>query len=172
MCEATSAKVPVPGDAGGLWYCGIQTEFCNESARMFGIPQGFFADFRNFSTSSSAAVTPMRTIAVVSTASITTDASGNTSVATGTSRTMEPSYPSRTGGEITLSGGAIAGVAIAGFCAGLIAFGSIMFFRRRRVGKPKIVQTAIEGRGAGDKPALQDRTHELPENRHHGVELQ
>lgn len=184
ICETTSGDVPAPGDGGGLWYCGTQTESCADAITTFGIQQGYFADFRNFSTTSSAAATPTKSIAAISRAGITNDAGSNASAATGIPHTIEPSCPSHAGGDNTLSGGTIAGIAIGSFCAGLIAFGIIILvFRRRRGGKHQAGQTAIEGKDNTQRywdrgpetvgrPSTEDPVCELPAQISCGVELQ
>lgn len=112
------------------------------------------------------------------------DAGSNASAATGIPHTIEPSYPSHAGGDNTLSGGAIAGIAIGSFGAGLIAFGIvILVFRRRRGGKHQAVQTAIEekdntqrhwdrGPETVGRPSTEDPVCELPAQSSCGVELQ
>ena len=158
ICDSTAGDVPAPGDAGGLWYCGTQTQACNSSVRTFGIEQGFFAEFRNFSSSSSAAATPTKSTASVSSGGVTISVNSNTAAATGT-RATEASCPSQTSSEITqptqrlntLSDGAIASIAIGGVCIALIFFGLGVFFSQRRKGR---TNAAVQP-NMGDNPLTQ-----------------
>ena len=80
------------------------------AGKTFGIRQGFFADFRNFSSSSSAAGMMTKSIAAVSSVSVTTDAGSKAPAATATSHIFEPSCPPHTSSKNALSGGNIAGM--------------------------------------------------------------
>ncbi len=181
MCEATSGDVPADGDGGGLWYCGTQTESCADATASFGIQQGYFADFRNYSSTSHAVATSTKSVPASSSARVTSDAGSNAAATTGTQHTPEPSCSPHTG---DLSGGAIAGVAIGSFCVGLIVSGvGIFVFRRRGGGKHEVVQTAMEGKdnaqqhwegrsGIVEMSSADDRVRELPASRLSGAELQ
>ena len=149
VCESSLQHVPAPGDAGGEWYCGgggaSPIQSCSDArgaGQIFGIPQGFFADLRNFSSSSSAAATPTKSITTVT---VTIDAGDNTSSATDFLHTSEPSCPAYTGSQNTLSGGAIAGIAVGGISSILIAFGIGILSERRRARRASSVQIHVEG---------------------------
>lgn len=149
VCESSLQDVPAPGDAGGVWYCGggaaspIQScSIARGAGKIFRIPQGFFADFRNFSSSSSAAAMPTKSITTVT---VTTDAGDNTSSATDLLHTTKPSCPAHTGSQNTLSGGAIAGIAIGGVSSILIAFGIGILSERRKARRASSVQTHVKG---------------------------
>lgn len=150
VCESSLQDVPASGDAGGVWYCGggrdlSSFQSCNDArgaGKTFGLPQGFFADFRNFSSSSSAAATPTKSITTVT---ITTDATDNTSSATDLMHTTESSCPAHTETQKTLSGGAIAGIAMGGVSVILVAFGIGILSERRRARRASSVQTRVEG---------------------------
>lgn len=151
VCESSSQDVPAPGDTGGVWYCGgglaSPIQSCSDArgaGKTFGIPQGLFADFRNFSSSSSVVATPTKSIITVT---VTTDVGDNTSSATDLLHTTEPSCPAHTGSQNTLSGRgrAIASIAIGGVSAILIAFGIGILSERRRAQRASSVQTHIEG---------------------------
>ena len=154
VCESSSQDVPAPGDAGGVWYCGggsaSPIQSCNDArqaGKTFGIPQGQFADFRNFSSSSSAAATPSKSISAVI---ITTNAGGQTSTVTVPANTLGPSCPAHTGGENTLSDGKIAGIVIGSVSAILIAVAIGILSERRRARRAGTVQTA-EGNNDGQR---------------------
>ena len=155
VCESSSQDVPAPGDAGGVWYCGggsaSPIQSCNDArqaGKTFGIRQGQFADFRNFSSSLSAAATSSKSISAVT---ITTDAGGKTSTVTGPPNTLEPSCPAHTGDENTLSGGRIAGIVIGSVSAILIAVAIGILSERRRARRAGTVQTAIKGNKDGQR---------------------
>ena len=187
ICDSSLGDVPAAGDAGGLWYCGPQTQSCNETGTTtFGIEPGFFADFRNFSSSSTAATTSTTsTAATASTKStvkisslvITKDAAAN---ATATPRTPEPSCLTQTDTKHTFSGGNVAAIVLGAVCAVLMALNIYMLFLQRRSGgSPAAVQKPMqmehnrkEGGELEGSLGMGRRMPELPASRYSHVELQ
>ena len=105
-------------------------------------------------------------------ADVTTTAGCNASAATETPPTTEPSFPSHTGGDDTFSRGAIAGVAIGSFCAGLVASGAgTLISRRRRGGKNQVMQTTVHEKDGTQRPLEAGTLPELPTNRPREAEL-
>ena len=183
LCQSAPEDVPAPGDSGGIWYCRTTSQPCADALSTFGIQQGHFADFRNYTSTSSAAA--MSTISVTSTksvtklvtvstsADVTNHASRSASAATGTPPTPEPSCPSYTGGVNTFPRGAIAGAAVGSFCAGLIAsVVGILTSRRRRGGKHQVMQTTVDRKDETQRPLEGGPLPELPTNRLRGAELE
>ena len=178
ICDSSVGDVPAAGDAGGLWYCGNQTQSCNDSEiTTFGIEPGFFADFRNFSSSSTAATTSTTPTAKVSSPGVTTD---GTAAAITTPCSPEPSCPSQTDTKHTFSGGGTAAVALGAVCAVLMALNIYMFFfRRRSGGTPEAIQQPMqaeekrkEGRELDENVKIGEPIRELPGERLSNIELQ
>ena len=185
FCQSEPEDVPAPGDSGGLWYCRTSSQSCADALSTFGIPQGYFADFRNHTSTSSAAATSTKSVPVstsadttksipVSTrADVTNHASCNASAATETPPTPEPSCLSYTGGDKTFPRGVIAGAAIGSFCAGLIASGAgILISRRKGLGKHQVMQTTVGRKDETQRPLEGGPLPELPTNRLRGAELE
>ncbi|KAM0797720.1 hypothetical protein BDR22DRAFT_823991 [Usnea florida] len=178
VCDSTAGDIPAPGDAGGWWYCGNQTQSCNDIGKQhFGIDPGFFADFRNFSSSSAAATSSTKPTAKVPSSSVTTD---STAAVTATPRTAEPSCPTQTDTKHTFSSGDIAAIVLGAVCAVLIAIDIyILFFRRRSSGSPDAIQRPIEAEQNSKEVGELDGNlriggpiRELPASRNSHVELQ
>ena len=185
ICDYSADDIPVAGDAGGLWYCGTQTQSCNETeSPPFGIEPGFFADFRNFSslliagivsTTSTAATTSATSKAKISTSSVTTDA---TAAAITTPRTPDPSYPSQTDTEQIFLGGDTAAILLGAICVVLLALDIYMlFFRRRSGGNPEAIQKPMQAEhNSKESGELDGRLNmgalipELPASRYSRVE--
>lgn len=168
----------MPGEAGGLWYCGTQRESCNGLAKTFGIEPGFFADFRNLSSSSSAAATPTKSTTAslsVITSTLEPFCASETCSEAGPANTSSPTSESPTPPKQrsnTLSGGAIIGIAIGSVCAG---FGiGVLFLRLRRGRKYAALQPATGDKNnmqALQRPNAENSIRELAAERYHGVEL-
>ena len=167
FCQSAPEDIPAPGDSGGLWFCRTSSQSCEEAQTTFGIAQGYFADFRNHTSTSSAAPRSTKSVPARRSADVTNTASCKASTATGTPPTPEPSScPSYTGANNTFSRGAIAGAAIGSFCAGLIASGAgNLISRRRRGGKRQVMQTTVSEKYETQRPLEGGLLPELPTNR-------
>ena len=172
FCQSAPEDVPAPGDSRGLWYCRTSSQSCADALSTFGIQQGHFADFRNHTSTSSAAATKTRSVPVSTSADVTNTASCNASAATDAQAAPEPSCPPYTGGDTTFSRGAIAGVAVGSFCAGLVASGAgTLISRRRRGGNHQVMQTTVNEKDGTQRPLEAGTLPELPTNSPRGVEL-
>ena len=173
FCQSEPEDVPAPGDSGGLWYCRTSSLSCADSISSFGIQQGYFADYRNHTSTSFAKATATVSVPVSTSADVTDHAGCNASAATETPPTPEPTCPSYTGGDIALSRGAIAGAAIGCFCAGLIACGAgILISRRRRGGNIQLMETTVNRKDETQRPLEAGPLPELRADRFSGAELQ
>ena len=173
LCQSAPEDPPAPGDSGGLWFCRTTSQSCEDTLSTFGIAQGYLADFRNHTSTSSAAPTSTKSVPVSRSADVTNTASCKASAATAIPPTPEPACPSYTGGDNTFSRGAIAGTAIACFCAGLIASGAgNLISRRRRGGKLRVMQTTVSEKEVTQRPVEGGLLPELPTIRPRGAELE
>ena len=167
------AVLSAPGDSGGLWHCRTSSQSCADAMSTFGIQQGYFTNVGNHSSASSAAATSTKSVPVSTSADVTNSDSCKASAATETLPTPELSCPSYTGGNNSFSRGAIAGVAIGSFCAGLIASGAgVLISRRRRGGKYQVMQTTVNRKDETQRPLERGSLPEVPPNRLRGAELQ
>ena len=172
FCQSAPEDVPAPGDSGGLWYCRTSSLPCESATSTFGIQQGYFADYRTHISTSSAVATFTKSVPVSTSTDATNKAGCDASTATETPPTPEPSCPPYTAGENTFPRGAIAGVAIGSFCAGLIASrGGILISRRRRGGNHQAMQTTVDRKDEAQRPLEGGPLPELPTNRPRGAEL-
>lgn len=173
FCQSAPENVPAPGDSGGLWYCRTSSQSCADALSTFGIQQGYFADFRNYTSTSSATATSTKSVPVSTSADVTNTALCKASAATETPPTPESSSRSHTGGNNTFSRGAIAGAAIGGFCAGLIAsVAGTLISRRRKGGKHQVMQTTVNEKDGMQRLLQAGPLIELPAERPRGAELQ